>query len=108
LNYEQIFHDNLPVMINFSSRDRLIILSAVWEKITIRLFIYVYCKGEIWAVSWQNQHNGFATSMDPDQDPCCSLTNSITTREPDSEQHGSWSDCACSRMKYISILYVNK
>jgi hypothetical protein len=21
----------------------------------------------IWAVSWQNQHNGFATSMDPDQ-----------------------------------------
>jgi hypothetical protein len=21
----------------------------------------------IWAVSWQNQHSGFATSMDPDQ-----------------------------------------
>jgi hypothetical protein len=24
-----------------------------------------------------------------DQDPCCSLTNSITSRETDSEQHGS-------------------
>jgi hypothetical protein len=29
-----------------------------------------------------------------DQDPCCSLTNSITSRETDSEQHGSWSDFA--------------
>jgi hypothetical protein len=26
--------------------------------------------------------------------PCCSLTNPITSRETDSEQHGSWSDCA--------------
>jgi hypothetical protein len=24
-----------------------------------------------------------------DQDPCCSLTNSVTSRETDSEQHGS-------------------
>jgi hypothetical protein len=26
--------------------------------------------------------------------PCCALTNPITSRETDSEQHGSWSDCA--------------
>jgi hypothetical protein len=38
--------------------------------------------------------------MDPDQpaqsdqDPCCSLTNPITSSETDSEQHGSWSHCA--------------
>jgi hypothetical protein len=55
---------------------------------------------EIWAASWQNQHNGFATSMDPDQpaqsdqDPCRLLTNHITRQETDTEQHGSWSDCA--------------
>jgi hypothetical protein len=36
-----------------------------------------------WAAPWQNQHNGFATSMDPDQpaqsdqDPCCSLSVSL-------------------------------
>jgi uncharacterized protein YjbI with pentapeptide repeats len=24
-------------------------------------------EGNIWATSWQNQHNGFAASMDPDQ-----------------------------------------
>jgi hypothetical protein len=53
-----------------------------------------------WATSWQNQHNGFGPSMDPDQpaqfdqDPCCSLTNQITRLETDSEKHGSWSDCA--------------
>jgi hypothetical protein len=29
-----------------------------------------------------------------DQDPCRSLTNPITSRETDSEQHVSWSDCA--------------
>jgi hypothetical protein len=29
-----------------------------------------------------------------DQDPCCLLTNPITSRETDSEQHGSLSDCA--------------
>jgi peptide YY len=44
-------------------------------------------------VSWQNQHNGFASAQS-DQDPCCSLTYPITSIETDSEQHGSWSDCA--------------
>jgi hypothetical protein len=34
------------------------------------------------------------TSAQSDQDPCCSLTNTITSRETDSEQHVSWSDCA--------------
>jgi hypothetical protein len=33
-------------------------------------------------------------SAHSDQNPCCSLTNPITSRETDSEQHGSWSDCA--------------
>jgi hypothetical protein len=28
-------------------------------------------------------------STQSDQDPCCSLTNSFTSRETDSEQHGS-------------------
>jgi hypothetical protein len=28
-------------------------------------------------------------SAQSDQDPCCSLTNSIASRETDSEQHGS-------------------
>jgi hypothetical protein len=32
-------------------------------------------------------------SKQSDQDPCCSLTNPITSRETDSEQYGSWSDC---------------
>jgi hypothetical protein len=51
-----------------------------------------------WAASWQNQHNGFATSMDPDHstwswsmlfNPVCLLVIGFV-----SEQHGSWSDCA--------------
>jgi hypothetical protein len=33
-------------------------------------------------------------SAQSDQDPCCSLTKSITSRETGSEQHGSWSDCS--------------
>jgi hypothetical protein len=33
-------------------------------------------------------------SAQSDQDPCCSLTNPITSRETESEQHGSWSDFA--------------
>jgi hypothetical protein len=54
----------------------------------------------IWAVSWQNQHNAFATCMDPDQsaqsdqDPCCSLSVSLLVIEFVSKQHVSWSDCA--------------
>jgi hypothetical protein len=32
-----------------------------------RLFMRVKQRCNIWAASWQNQHNGFATSMDPDQ-----------------------------------------
>jgi hypothetical protein len=32
-------------------------------------------------------------STQSDQDPCCMLTNPITSRETDSEQHESWSDC---------------
>jgi hypothetical protein len=59
-------------------------------------FIYV------WAASWQNQHNGFATSMDLDQPahPSSLISihavrlQTITSRETDSEQHGSWSGCA--------------
>jgi hypothetical protein len=49
----------------------------------------------ICAAPWQNQCNVFETSMDPDQpaqsdqDLCCSLTNPITSRGTDSEQHGS-------------------
>jgi hypothetical protein len=43
---------------------------------------------QIWAASRQNQHNGFATSMDPDQ-----LLVSLLVIEYVSEQHGSWSDC---------------
>jgi hypothetical protein len=33
-------------------------------------------------------------STQSDQDPRCSLTNPFTSRETDSEQHVSWSDCA--------------
>jgi hypothetical protein len=33
-------------------------------------------------------------SAQSDQDPCCSLTNPFTSRENNSEQHGSGSDCA--------------
>jgi hypothetical protein len=32
-------------------------------------------------------------SAQSDQDPCCSLTNPIASRETDSEHHGSLSDC---------------
>jgi hypothetical protein len=46
-----------------------------------------------WAVSRQNQHNGFATNMDPDK-PAHPLLNILTSKETDSEQNGSWSDCA--------------
>jgi hypothetical protein len=35
--------------------------------------------------------------IESDQDPCCSLTNSITSRGTDSEQHASWSDCAAAQ-----------
>jgi hypothetical protein len=54
------------------------------------VFYDLYCK---WAASRQNQHNGFASAQ-CDQDPCCSLTYPIASSETDSEQHGSWSDCA--------------
>jgi hypothetical protein len=58
----------------------------------------------IWAASRHNQHSGFVTSMDPDQPvhPCSLIrnhavrliTNPISSRETDSEQHRTWSDCA--------------
>jgi hypothetical protein len=43
-----------------------------------------------------NQHGSrpACTSAQSDQDPCCSLTNPITSREINSVQHGSLSDCA--------------
>jgi hypothetical protein len=57
----------------------------------------------IWAASWQNQHNGFATSMDPDQPAHPpSLIRIHAVRLPTLLQvetlrantlHGSWSDC---------------
>jgi hypothetical protein len=56
-----------------------------------------------WAASRQNQHSAFVNqhgsipacaSAQSDQDPCCLLTNSITSRETNSEQHGSWLNCA--------------
>jgi hypothetical protein len=57
----------------------------------------------IWAASRQNQHNGFATSMDPDQPAySCSLIRThadslsvcLLVIGSVSEQHGFWLDCA--------------
>jgi hypothetical protein len=42
----------------------------------------------------QHGSKSACASTQSDQDPCCSITNLITSRETDSEQHGSWSDCA--------------
>jgi hypothetical protein len=54
-------------------------------------------------------------SAQSDQDPCCLLTNSIISRETDSEQHGSCSDCAeaqagldpsWSQSHYVGFVYT--
>jgi hypothetical protein len=67
----------------------------------------------IWAASWQNQHNGFAdqhgsrpacASAQSDQDPWCSLSVSLLVIELVSEQHRSWSDCA----DRLIILILNR
>jgi hypothetical protein len=60
-----------------------------WESVTTHSLFRV--SQHKWAASRQNQHSAIAQS---DQDPCCSLINPITSRETDSEQHGSLSDCA--------------
>jgi hypothetical protein len=80
------------------------------------------CKFFIWAASWQKQHSAFATSMDPDQPVhprslirihAVCLPTLLTSRETDSKQHGSWSDCAdaqagldpCwSQMHYVAFV----
>jgi hypothetical protein len=46
-----------------------------------------------WWVCDQQGSRPACASTQSDQDPCCSLTNPISSRETDSEQHGSWSDC---------------
>jgi hypothetical protein len=40
-------------------------------------------------------------SAKSDQNPCCSLTNPLTRTETDSEQHGTWSDCADAQLVWI-------
>jgi hypothetical protein len=43
-------------------------------------------------VTFEPRHdktNIVCASAQSDKDPCCSLTNSFTSRETDSEQHGS-------------------
>jgi hypothetical protein len=81
-------------------------------------FIYTYstvrecdiCGITIWAASRQNQHSAFAISMDPDQpahprslirihavrfQTLLQVDKLIAnSRQTDSEQHGSWSNCA--------------
>jgi hypothetical protein len=37
-------------------------------------------------------------SVQSGRDPCCSLANSFTSRETDSEQHGVWSDWSASML----------
>jgi hypothetical protein len=44
----------------------------------------------------QNESRPACSSTQSNQDPGCLLTNSITSRDTDSEQNGSWSDCAGS------------
>jgi hypothetical protein len=39
------------------------LFAALWNT----FLLTDYCTCINWAASWQNQHNGFATSMDPDQ-----------------------------------------
>jgi hypothetical protein len=61
----------------------------------------------IWAASWQNQHNGFATSMDPDQLSIRAVSvwsgsmlfaiSLSTCNRLISKQHVSWSDCAAAQ-----------
>jgi hypothetical protein len=59
------------------------------------LFLMRRDKVYISRITTKHLHSVFATSMDPDQpaqsdqDPCCLLTNPITGRKTDSEQHES-------------------
>jgi hypothetical protein len=59
----------------------------------------------IWAVSRQNQHSAFATSMCRIHSLSVSL---LSTIELVSEQHGSWSDCADAHAGWsVSMLVAN-
>jgi hypothetical protein len=46
-----------------------------------------------WCICEQHGSRPACASAQSDQGSCCSLTNSITSRETDSEQHGSLSVC---------------
>jgi hypothetical protein len=85
LSIFKIIVENVPIQtfyFNFTVLVKLVVISINFEVWNCRLF-------SNWAASQQNHPSRLIT----DQDPCCSLTNSFTSRETDGEQHGSWSDC---------------
>jgi hypothetical protein len=59
------------------------------QRIRIKYMSRVMTKPTLWVC---NQHGSrpACASAQSDQDPCWLLTNRIKSREPDSEQHGSW------------------
>jgi hypothetical protein len=77
----------------------LVLMHLIGPKYTGIIGETVYVHNKL-AASRQNQHNGFATSIDPDQsaqsdqDPCCSLSVSLLVIGFVSEQHGSRPACA--------------